>query len=194
MTITTKRLGASYVGIMSPGVAGEIYNDAVAYPSTTITAGAGGFQNLTVADNTGFSGGDMVDIVGAGPGGITDWYSLNFVGNNGSDSTTRVTLRQGKVVTTAVTDAVMTPYYFVETAFFPIKIKLTNKATLDEYHWKKGQTVNTGVKIDPNGVRTKMTGSFIIAAPNGFWIHPNLIPANATLEYDVAFEMPDFAR
>lgn len=194
MAITTKRVGSSYVGILSPGVSGEIYQDAVAYPSTTITASAGGFQDLTVADNTGFSGGDIVEIAGSGPSGANAWYSLNLVGRNSIADTTKITLRQGKTISTAVTNAVMIPYYFVETTFFPIRIKLTNKDTLDEYHWKKGQAVNTGVKIDPNGVRSKITGSFVIAAPNGFWIHPSLIPAGSTLEYEVAFEMPDFNR
>lgn len=191
MAVITKRQGASYLGLMTPGVSGEAISDAVATPTTTITAAAGAFQNLTTADNTGFFPGDIVEIVGSGPAGTNDWYTAATIGNsNITADITKVSIRQLKPPSTAVTEATMTQYQFVDTVFAPNSITLFNRATLDSYEWKRGYSQNSALKISANGVRTKLTSGAIIQTPVGFWFHPSLIGLSNTLEWSVTFEMP----
>lgn len=191
MAVTTKRHGAPYVGLMTPGISGEVVSDAVAAPSTTITAGAGAFQNMTTADNTGFLPGDIVEIVGSGPAGADDWFTAVTIGNsNMTADTTKVSIRQLKPISTAVAAAAMTQYQFVETVYAPNSITLFNRATLDSYEWKRGYSPNTALKTSANGVRAKLTSGAIIQTPVGFWFHPSLIGLSNTLEWSVTFEMP----
>ncbi|MPQ56323.1 hypothetical protein [Duganella sp. FT27W] len=191
MTVITKRQGAPYVGLMTPSISGEVISDAVAAPSTTITAAAGAFQNLTTADNTGFSPGDIVEIVGSGPAGTDDWFTAVTIGNsNMTADTTKVSIRQLKPISAAVASAAMTQYQFVDTVYAPNSITLFNRATLDSYEWKRGYSQNTALKTSANGVRTKLTSAAIVQSPVGFWFHPSLIGLNNTLEWSVTFEMP----
>jgi len=192
MALTTKRLGASYVGLLTPGISGEAISDAVAMATTTITAAAGAFTNLTVASNAGFSPGDIVEITGAGAGGIDDWYTASAIGNPVQFVTdaTKMSVRQGKAIATAISGALVTQYCYVDTVFAPNSITLFNRTTLESYEWKRGQAMNSAIKTSAAGVRTKLTSAAIVQTPTGFWFHPNLIGLSNALEWSVTFEMP----
>ncbi len=166
------------------GANGWMVGDGNAWPmpATTLTAAAGAYQ-LAAADTSKLNSTDYVEISGAGPGGVDDYYMVNQI-----DSGVAWRIYQLKPLATAVNAANVQKYVRVMTKFRPAMVRLVNLVTSVEYEWLTGMLPNQAVKRDAAGVRSFLTSGGIIVDSCGFAFHPSMAPgASDKLAWSVRF-------
>jgi hypothetical protein len=170
---------------------GTITTDAAAQPSTTMTATAGQFNNITVGNNAVFNHNDVVLVPGGGTAAADMAVSLSVFGpSNGTASTTAVCVRQYRPVISAVAGVTITAYYKVWTRFRPRKIRLFNRNTLYTYLWQQEMAEDTAYQITNAGAQTLLTTGGIWPMMEGFVFAPALLGINSVMDFEAAFSTP----
>lgn len=170
------------------GLVGSLSTDATAMPTMQVTAGAGGYSDLTCDSNALFRQNDLIQVPGAGAAGANLLAFIRVLGR--ADTTadaTKFGIRQQRPIITAVAAAPVSPYYRVWTRYRPDYVKLTHLGTGDTYEWYREMDENTAIKTAANGAKTIMSDSGIVTSAFGFHFHPSLLGVSSQMVFEVRF-------
>lgn len=159
--------------------------DAVAFPSTTGNATAGG-NTITGAVTSSFGypsnplSPNLLTIEGGGAGGTVRYLVATI-------STSSIFACAVPNVLTTVTGAVIKRFEQFQLQYKPAKIVLTNLTTGDTYTQKQGMAPRTVIKETAAGVRTVVTGNTMCVLGRILNIHGDILPLSSSFHIELTY-------